>query len=434
MRQAQALGRLSDNTAFQGIVIMHTAGSMRLRRQSLTPKLTPEQRRSKATAELAACRLSGFFYKRGKDSLSQKLHSMLNKKRFCVLTDSIIRYYTNQHMTVSKGQIDIRTAHSIARKSNTLIIRTDRRDWYLTALDDIQAGTWLYEIEKIIEEGKVAMDTDAFVEVKRPEEMQFVEVDPDADGKGGLREASSRGLIDEINRFIAQGADTNEEYPENGGSVPLTLAIGGGHVAAVSLLLKYNANPDRTLSSDGSNSLHFAARMGSDNIVQLLLDCKANTHACDDDGTSALWVAARHGHVNVAKVLLAHGANVDDSDDDNVTPLNIASQQGHLHVADLLIRMNASVDTVDDAGNTPLIGACREGYTSVASRLLEANADLHWEGPYGPALQEAIWRGNQSVASILRESGAVCGADLKESVQLSDLDLFSDGFVEPPKA
>jgi len=42
-------------------------------------------------------------------------------------------------------------------------------------------------------------------------------VDPDADGKGGLREASSRGNVDvhdAIQNFIDAGADVNEVYPE----------------------------------------------------------------------------------------------------------------------------------------------------------------------------------------------------------------------------
>ena len=37
--------------------------------------------------------------------------------------------------------------------------------------------------------------------------------------------------------------------------------------------------------------------------------------------------------------------------------------------------------------------------------LLKANADYTVEGPFGPALQEALWRGHADVAAVLRAVG-----------------------------
>ena len=53
--------------------------------------------------------------------------------------------------------------------------------------------------------------------------------------------------------LIAQeGTNVNSVYSENGGSTPLTLAVAGGHLEAVQLLLKHGATVAFRNSDDGT--------------------------------------------------------------------------------------------------------------------------------------------------------------------------------------
>lgn len=361
--------------------------------------------------------MGGYFYKRGKDSLSLKFHSVLDKKRFCVIQDGILKYYTSHARTTAKGEINLARASSADLQGRTLTIKTESRDWILTALDADQAIKWHAEINRLIgaRERKAA----------RTPEIEPDLVDPDADGKGGLREASSRGNVDAIRGFVTDGADVNEEYPESGGSTPLTLAVGGGHAEAAKLLIASGASVNYRNTSDGSSPLYIAARTGSEAVTALLLESQANVETRDDDGTTPLWIAAQNGHACVIGLLIDGLAEVNAADDEGVTPMHIAARKGRDPVVQMLLEAGGDVESADEGGTTVLIGASREGFPTVVHLLLKANADYTVEGPFGPALQEALWRGHADVAAVLRAVGATCGADAPASPRLSDCEFFS---------
>jgi hypothetical protein len=72
----------------------------------------------------------------------------------------------------------------------------------------------------------------------------------------------------------------------------------------------------------GGTPLHLAAGFGHKEVVQLLLDFKAEVDAKNKNGYTPLYVAARSGQKDVVELLLAHGADINAKDNNGQTPLD----------------------------------------------------------------------------------------------------------------
>ncbi|KAJ1468667.1 ankyrin repeat protein, partial [Baffinella frigidus] len=75
---------------------------------------------------------------------------------------------------------------------------------------------------------------------------------------------------------------------------PLMVAVKGGHLVVILLLIQYGALLSTT-DNTGKTPLHIAAFMGNDVVVQLLLDMGVAVDARDENGATALHEAMR-GH------------------------------------------------------------------------------------------------------------------------------------------
>ncbi|KAL2643964.1 hypothetical protein R1flu_011551 [Riccia fluitans] len=73
-------------------------------------------------------------------------------------------------------------------------------------------------------------------------------------------------------------------------------------------------------------ALHFAAGLGSEKVVNLLIEYGADVHWQDKDGFSALHIAAGYVHTSVVKALIAAGADPDLEDDKGRSPLSLAQE------------------------------------------------------------------------------------------------------------
>jgi ankyrin repeat protein len=137
--------------------------------------------------------------------------------------------------------------------------------------------------------------------------------------------------------------------------VPLGLfgSIGLGDIDRLRTLLE--ANPALANQKEpGGPVLHYATRLGRQDIVSLLLDRGADVNTTDDHGSTALHVAAFWGREEIAKILIRHEADVHACTRAGMTPLHESARLGTPAVAKLLLAAGAKVHTKDRQGRTPL--------------------------------------------------------------------------------
>jgi ankyrin repeat protein len=105
--------------------------------------------------------------------------------------------------------------------------------------------------------------------------------------------------------------------------------------------------------------LHYAARSGSQSLVQLLLEYKADVDIPEALGNTPLICAAEQANEGTAKVLLNYNANIGARNWEGQTALHVAATGGEKHVSivKLLLDNGADIEAPDECGRTPIDGA-----------------------------------------------------------------------------
>ena len=284
-----------------------------------------------------------------------------------------------------------------------------------------------------------------------------------------LLNAAQSGNVSETRALIARGADVN--YPTRY-KTALMLAAGEGHAEVVDLLLangaQLNTNTDegtalmeavksgrveivkRLLAAGADvNAVHrtgdltllMAARQRSyrtpaaepsAELLQLLLDHKADPNATDKWGVTALMSANTAAKV---KLLVAGGANLEAKDKEGETALIKAASRGDVAVVGALLENGANVNTTDNKGSSALLsslddenlahGEERETLPKrrleVARRLLLAKStEVNAQNSDGEtALMRAVRLGNSEMIQLL----------LAQKADANRSDLFGDTAV-----
>ncbi|GJQ87984.1 hypothetical protein Trydic_g18516, partial [Trypoxylus dichotomus] len=193
---------------------------------------------------------------------------------------------------------------------------------------------------------------------------------------------------------------------------PLILAVKYQYTEIVKLLLQYGANPN-PCGRIRYSILEFAIRTKNENIVQILLDYKADVNigihfetpllcaiACstgaivelllqngaDPDYVTAFGVmplteAVREGcNKDIVEKLLSLKPDVNFENEYGETPLCMAIKDKHLEIRDLLLQNGASVNHADSSGWTLLIHAVQREDDDAVRILLNLNADVNGKG------------------------------------------------------
>ena len=119
-----------------------------------------------------------------------------------------------------------------------------------------------------------------------------------------------------------------------------------------------------------------AARSGSGDFVQALLQHGADASIGDEKGRLPLHFAASQGHTSVIKRLAHWGVDLNACDNDQRTSLHLSALEGRLEVVDLLLSSGASPNKSDSQGWKPLHFAVWVRHTEVAHSLIESGASL----------------------------------------------------------
>jgi ankyrin repeat protein len=118
--------------------------------------------------------------------------------------------------------------------------------------------------------------------------------------------------------------DVNLDARALNGDSALMIAAYKGKYDAVKTLLDKGAEPNQT----GWAALHYAAAIGNNPIVQLLLDHSAYIDAESPNQTTPIMMAARGGHILTVKLLLDEGADLTLKNGAGMTALDFARTGG----------------------------------------------------------------------------------------------------------
>ena len=180
------------------------------------------------------------------------------------------------------------------------------------------------------------------------------------------------GFQDPVEQLIVK-------YPQHVNAIggyymtPAVAALAGRHFRLAQLLHRSGSSVDPQ-GDFNKTPLHSAAYYGDLEMVQILLDCKANVNARAERGSTPLGFALSGPYLRdagVVRLLLGHGADPNIPALQGLTPLHHASEKGWLEVVRILIEHGVSVEVKDDDGRTPLDVASGERREEIIKLLLE---------------------------------------------------------------
>ncbi|KAG9506528.1 hypothetical protein J7337_000060 [Fusarium musae] len=226
------------------------------------------------------------------------------------------------------------------------------------------------------------------------------------DGQTALHLAANAGHQDVVEYLLEIGVDVNQHSTYLG--TPLMAAAKGAGAQIVKALLEKGADVN-AISDDFSyhTALQAAAWMESQDVVQLLLDWKADVNLAGGEYGSALCAAASVGHEDISTLLLEAGADIDYNGGPKGSPLECALRAGYTDIARLYLDRNASVNLVStgDRG-TALVAAIHCESLEMVQDLLTLGADPNLGSEKGEVpSQAAIRKGHQDILNAILDRG-----------------------------
>ncbi|KAM9419945.1 histone-lysine N-methyltransferase EHMT2-like isoform 3-T3 [Salvelinus alpinus] len=216
-------------------------------------------------------------------------------------------------------------------------------------------------------------------EVQRVLLMLMEGIDPayQADSQNrrcALHVAAQRGLLEVCYMLVQAGAKL--DIQDKSMRTPLLEAIVNNHVEVTRYLVQSGACVYHT-EEDGYTGLHHAAKLGSLDIVTLLLETgQVDINAQDSGGWTPIIWAAEHKHIKVIRALLNRGADVTLKDKEMNACLHWASFAGCVTIAEMVLNAGCPLSSVNMHGDTPLHIASREGFLDCVTLFLSRGADI----------------------------------------------------------
>jgi len=146
-------------------------------------------------------------------------------------------------------------------------------------------------------------------------------------------------IVDSITSFFK--ANTSE--PTDKDKIAFLTATRNGDQKTVQKMLKKYPSIINARAKESITALHYAAYLGHDTIVRILLDAQADIHAAVSNGWTPLHFAASEGEVEIIELLLEYGADINAKDSWGVTPLGVAIASRKDNAEDFLLARGAGM-------------------------------------------------------------------------------------------
>jgi len=192
--------------------------------------------------------------------------------------------------------------------------------------------------------------------------------DPDLRGERGISafgEASHRGQKEMLRLMLDAGAEIDAPTSWTG----YTAWQVARNRECADFLREWGAATPESDPAAWDLKLHEAVRQGDRRTAWTYVKYEAVREAEERGGWPALRLAVAAGHVDVVELLLEYRADPNGCGPDGVTPLHVAAREGSTDAASLLLRRGANADARDAEGRTPLDYATAAGQRVVAELL-----------------------------------------------------------------
>ncbi|XP_065114835.1 ankyrin repeat and SAM domain-containing protein 3 isoform X2 [Paramisgurnus dabryanus] len=186
-----------------------------------------------------------------------------------------------------------------------------------------------------------------------------------------LHTACSIGQYDVVAQCIRRG-DVDLDGKNIGGWTPLMYAAYIGHDNIVNLLLETGVNVNAT-TSKGLTPLMLAASCGNESIAYFLLQQGAQLEYKDVRGWTALLHSTANGHKQMVKFLLDNNANANVKEPlFGFTPLMEAAASKHEIIVQYLLNHGVRTEERNNKGETARALAMMYGHSNIAGLI-----DMH---------------------------------------------------------
>lgn len=128
-----------------------------------------------------------------------------------------------------------------------------------------------------------------------------------------------------------------------------------------------------------------------------------NVNQQDGTGRSALHLASWFGHLQLVQILLDYKAEINLQENEGHTPLHLACWFGYIKICELLVKKNASLDALDHFGRTPLHFAVQHNRIDVVEFLLKSGATFDIKDCNGKTPEDlAVTGGKVEIVDIFQ--------------------------------
>uniref|UniRef100_A0A6P8I0Z8 Rabankyrin-5-like n=1 Tax=Actinia tenebrosa TaxID=6105 RepID=A0A6P8I0Z8_ACTTE len=246
----------------------------------------------------------------------------------------------------------------------------------------------------------------------------------DENGNCPLWFALKSGQIDVASTLVAHGCDPDAWNMGPNGCTQSLLhrAISEGDEKAACFLIRSNCDlnsPRRpgpggdggVEAWDGLSPLHLACAAGLDNIVQCLVEHKANVNSKDSEGRAPIHIAINTNHPIVTRLLLSHPElDMTAKDRSGKTPFAVAlNTRNHEAAAAILARELGAAEQFDSKGRNFLHSAILSNDVDTVLFLIGVSADVNsriQDSTHRTPLHLAVTVGSEIIVRHLLLAGA----------------------------
>ena len=137
--------------------------------------------------------------------------------------------------------------------------------------------------------------------------------------------------------------------------------------------------------------VHYAARDGLTDIMDLLIKAGADVEARTSYGQTPAQFAAANYHPQILKLLQVAGAAFNAKSNSEWTLAHFAARDGNRECLEVLVEGGADLTAKNEDGKTPAHLAVQRGHKQILEYLVQHGVKLDFDGLISAAVENEMW-------------------------------------------